>query len=218
MPSGTASESHNYRNMRLVLSSTSRAAHVSKSVLQQHVFQRNIRYHVEAAVPQSHLEVCKTTTYWAPIQAPDPFDLCLRGQHQHIWPQTAAAATAATAASVHNALAHRPTPCQLLLLLLLDLAGLGTSAAAEAALASKLSAMGCCCGAHCDFGGMAGMLPVSVSHSCTMLLAVGGTRACSKGSIRRYKAVQGSTRQPSRQHTAVQWQQVVHSDTGWSVM
>jgi hypothetical protein len=91
-------------------------------------------------------------------------------------PQTAAAAATATAARVHEAVAHTPAPCQLLLLPLLDLAGLGASAAA-APLASKLSGRGCCCGAHCDFGGMAGMLPVSVSHSCTMLLAVGGTRA-----------------------------------------
>jgi hypothetical protein len=72
---------------------------------------------------------------------------------------------------------HKPLK-PALLLPLLDLAGADAGAAFGAPAASMLSGSGCCCGAHCALGRVAGMVPSSSSQPWIMLLAVGGTSAC----------------------------------------
>lgn len=123
--------------------------------------QSNIQPTDAAPALHSNTECIAASILTTPLQPSD--------QHNH-----AAAAAAATAAIAATSQAMCPPR----LLVPLDFAGAGAGAASAALPpASKLSAIGFCCGAHCALGRVAGMVPISSSHPWTMLLAVGGTIA-----------------------------------------
>lgn len=124
------------------------------------VTSRTIQLTVAAPVLLPGIPNAAASILSIPLQSSD--------QHNH----AAAAATAAMAATSQ-------ARCPPRLLLPLDVAGAGAGAASAALPpASKLSASGFCCGAHCALGRVAGIVPISSSQPCTMLLAVGGTIAC----------------------------------------
>lgn len=111
------------------------------------------------------------------------------------------AATAATAAT-----SHVNTPTRLLLTPDFGAAGAGDAGRVPDSNIRTSGTRGSCCGAHCAFGRVAGMLLTSSSHPWIIALAVGGTRACSSRQRRGADPAQADTTASSPPGGSIPWQ------------